>query len=300
MARRAAQSNSRVLIFGESGTGKELFAQAIHNASPIRSGPFVAISCAAIPRDLVESELFGYEDGAFTGARKGGMIGKIELASGGTLFLDEINSLSLDIQAKLLRTLQQMEVVRIGGSRPISVDVRVISATNRKLLEAVRQGTFREDLYFRLNVVEIAIPPLRERKEDIPFLADLFIQRQSDKMRRCSSSFTPATLQIMQAYAWPGNVRELENVCERSLLVAEDDEITPANLPRELLSPPLVPDSFPMKLGEGMKIDAVYHSLIQSTLAACNGNISRAAKQLGVARSTLYRRMRTLGIDQGK
>ena len=168
-----------MLLTGESGTGKELFAQAIHNSSSVCKGPFVAVSCAAIPRDLIESELFGYVGGAFTGARKGGMIGKMELAKGGTLFLDEVNSLPLEMQAKLLRALQQMEIVRIGDTKPTPVDVRIIAATNEDLKDAVAQGTFRGDLYFRLNVIEIAIPPLRERKADIGYLAGIFLDRLS-------------------------------------------------------------------------------------------------------------------------
>ncbi len=297
LAKRAAQVNSRVLLVGESGTGKELFAQAIHNAGPLQTGPFVAVSCAAIPRGLIESELFGYADGAFTGARKGGMVGKIELANGGTLFLDEINSLPLDMQGKLLRALQQMEVVRIGADRPTSVNVRIIAATNRKLIEDVRRGAFREDLYFRLNVVEVTIPPLRERMEDISLLAVLFFKRQAAKMNRPAPKVFPAVLEAMQRYPWPGNVRELENVCERALLMGQDEEeITLEHLPLEISSQEAA-QTAPAEEFE-RKVDTVYRELIRTTLSDCSGNLSRAADKLGIARSTLYRRMRNLGVEK--
>lgn len=234
-AKRAASSYRRILLTGESGTGKELFAQSIHNASAFSSGPFVAISCAAIPRDLIESELFGYVGGAFTGARKNGMIGKIELATGGTLFLDEINSLPLEMQAKLLRVLQQKEIIRIGDTKPTPVNIRIIAATNKNLLHEVGLGNFREDLYFRLNVIEIVIPSLKERKDDISLLSHIFLKRQSLETNRVFKNITDEALQVLYAYHWPGNVRELDNVCERALLWSEDGVISTHHLPPYIL-----------------------------------------------------------------
>ena len=319
-ARLVAGSHTTVLLLGESGTGKELFAQAIHNSSSVCKGPFVAVSCAAIPRDLIESELFGYVGGAFTGARNGGMIGKMELAKGGTLFLDEVNSLPLEMQAKLLRALQQMEIVRIGDTKPTPVDVRIIAATNEDLKDAVAQGTFRGDLYFRLNVIEIAIPPLRERKADIGYLAGIFLDRLSQASGQGAPEISGPALKAMQDYAWPGNIRELENVCERAWLLSGGAAITKAHLPPRILEAAhgAQPGEERGGLGEGFdagaregapgdaparnevvasgSVDTVYYELIRSTLDACNGNLSKAAEQLGVARSTLYRRLRKFGI----
>ena len=320
LARRTARTASRVLLTGESGTGKELFAQAIHNSSSVCKGLFVAVSCAAFPRDLIESERFGYVGGAFTGARKGGMIGKMELAKGGTLFLDEVNSLPLEMQAKLLRALQQMEIVRIGDTKPTPVDVRIIAATNEDLKDAVAQGTFRGDLYFRLNVIEIAIPPLRERKADIGYLAGIFLDRLSQASGQGAPEISGPALKAMQDYAWPGNIRELENVCERAWLLSGGAAITKAHLPPRILEAAhgAQPGEEGGGLGEGFdagaregapgdaparnevvasgSVDTVYYELIRSTLDACNGNLSKAAEQLGVARSTLYRRLRKFGI----
>lgn len=236
-AHKAAVAGYRVLLYGESGTGKELFAQSIHNSGCSSKGPFVAISCAAIPRDLIESELFGYVGGAFTGARRNGMIGKMELATGGTLFLDEINSLPLEMQAKLLRVLQQMEIVRIGDTKPTPIDVRIIAATNRDLREAVRQGLFREDLYFRLNVVEITIPPLRERNEDISLLVHTFLRRQSYETNIPFMHISPEAMDALYSYSWPGNVRELDNACERALLMAGGGVIDIEHLPPYIAFP---------------------------------------------------------------
>ena len=320
LARRTARTASRVLLTGESGTGKELFAQAIHNSSSVCKGPFVAVSCAAIPRDLIESELFGYVGGAFTGARKGGMIGKMELAKGGTRCLDEVNSLPLEMQAKLLRALQQMEIVRIGDTKPTPVDVRIIAATNEDLKDAVAQGTFRGDLYFRLNLFEIAIPPLRERTADIGYLAGIFLDRLSQASGQGAPEISGPALKAMQDYAWPGNIRELENVCERAWLLSGGAAITKAHLPPRILEAAhgAQPGEEGGGLGEGFdagaregapgdaparnevvasgSVDTVYYELIRSTLDACNGNLSKAAEQLGVARSTLYRRLRKFGI----
>lgn len=295
LAKRAAASAHRILLAGESGTGKELFAQSIHNSSPTRQGPFVAISCAAIPRDLIESELFGYVGGAFTGARRNGMIGKMELATGGTLFLDEVNSLPLEMQGKLLRVLQQMEIVRIGDTKPTPINARVIAATNRDLREAVNQGAFREDLYFRLNVVEITIPPLRCRIDDIGLLAHTFLRRQSYETSIPFSHITADALDALYSYPWPGNIRELDNACERALLISSGGVIRREHLPAHIA------DSgnaavLPAPAGR-TGVRETYRDLVNAALETHKGNISKAAAQLGIARSTLYRKLREFGIS---
>lgn len=291
LAKRAAGTNSRILLTGESGTGKELFAQAIHNSSLKRNGPFVAISCAAIPRDLIESELFGYVGGAFTGARQKGMVGKFELANAGTLFLDEINSLPLDMQAKLLRALQQREIIRIGDTKPTPINARIIAATNIDLYEAVQQGEFREDLYYRLNVVELTVPPLRERKEDIPMLANHILKRQSREVGFPVPELSPETISVLSEYRWPGNVRELDNVCERALLVASGKTIVPKHLPESIL--PRAEENVGLS---SMSVQDMYSQLIKRSMIVNNGNLSKVAKELGVARTTLYRNMKKFGL----
>ena len=285
LTKKAAMTSSRILLYGEGGTGKELFAQAIHNHSSARNGPFVAVSCAAIPRDLIESELFGYVGGAFTGARQKGMVGKFELAASGTLFLDEINSLPLDMQSKLLRALQQQEVVRIGDNKPIPITARVIAATNVKLLGAVKAGEFREDLYYRLNVIEIIIPPLRERPDDIITLTKFIVRRHCQKIGLPIPSMSENLLKKMQEYSWPGNVRELENLCERSLLLAGSGQLTEEHFPD------YISGSQQKKRKDLGTITDNNKTLIERALAKHNGNISNAAKELGVARSTIYRNM---------
>ncbi|WP_027188459.1 sigma-54-dependent Fis family transcriptional regulator [Desulfovibrio cuneatus] len=315
LARRAAASAHRVLLYGESGTGKELFAQSIHNCSKHHNGPFVAISCAAIPRDLIESELFGYVGGAFTGARRNGMVGKMELATGGTLFLDEVNSLPLEMQAKLLRVLQQMEIVRLGDTKPTPIDARVIAATNQDLREAVHQGTFREDLYFRLNVVEITIPPLRERNEDIGLLAHQFFRRQSLETSVPFPHVGADALDALYRYSWPGNVRELDNVCERALLMAGGAAITLAHLPPHIVgAATAIPCASPTSTGGiggtagggrratafggvATGVDDAYRRVVQEAMAMCNNNISMAAEHLGIARTTLYRKLKKYGLE---
>lgn len=292
LARIAARTSSRVLLVGESGTGKELFAQAIHNESPRRAGPFVAVSCAAVPRDLIEAELFGYREGAFTGARRGGQIGKFELADGGTLFLDEIGSMPLEMQAKLLRVLQEGEVVRLGDDRPRRVDVRVIAATNTDLMEEVRHRNFREDLYFRLNVVEIFIPPLRERMEDLPLLVEHILSRAAVQLHRGSIRVSQEAMRVLQGYGWPGNVRELENCLERASILCEGDLIQVEHLPRQLLrdrGPAPWPGHEEKGLHEWEK------QIILQTLDRCGGNISQCARRLGLSRSTLHRRIKEMG-----
>jgi len=291
LTKKAAMTSSRILLSGEGGTGKELFAQAIHNHSSAKNGPFVAVSCAAIPRDLIESELFGYVGGAFTGARQKGMMGKFELAASGTLFLDEINSLPLDMQAKLLRALQQQEVVRIGDRRPTPITARVIAATNVNLMDAVKAGDFREDLYYRLNVIEITIPPLRRRPDDIVTLTKFIIERHCRNMGIPIPSISENLLEVMQEYSWPGNVRELENLCERSLLLSGSNQINEEHFPDYITKSPQME-----KKEIGTIIDN-HKCLIEQAITKYNGNISKSAKALGVARSTLYRNLKKYNIN---
>ena len=292
LAQITAKTNSRVLLTGESGTGKELFAQAIHNYSNRHAGPFVAISCATIPKDLVESELFGYRAGAFTGARAGGMLGKFELANYGTLFLDEINALPLDVQSKLLRVLQQNEINRIGDPRTIPVNVRVIAATNTDLFTEVQNANFREDLYYRVNVVEIVVPPLRDRQGDLKLLIEYFIEQISERMKMPKPTITDEILEIMQTYHWPGNVRQLENCIERAVVLAQGGTIQKQHLPVHLLTEAAPLSSTTTTLHDG------YKELIEAALERCGGNASKAAKELKIARSTLYRKMEEFNISK--
>lgn len=239
-AKRVARSSSTILLQGESGTGKEIFAQAIHNASGRRKGPFVVINCGAIPRELVESELFGYEDGAFTGAKRGGRPGKFELADGGTIFLDEIGDMPLDIQASLLRVLQERQVTRIGGQKTIPINTRVIAATNKNLNDEVDKGHFRLDLYYRLNVITFQLPGLRERPKDIAYLAQYFVDKISRRLGQEPPLITPEFYECLAGYHWPGNVRELENVIEQALHMVEADILVPDHLPARIYTPRLI------------------------------------------------------------
>lgn len=297
LAKIAAKTGSRVLLVGESGTGKELFAQAIHNESPRRAGPFVAVSCAAVPRELIEAELFGYREGAFTGARRGGQIGKFELADGGTLFLDEISSMPLEMQAKLLRVLQEGEVMRLGDERPRRVQVRVIAAANTDLMEEVRHRNFREDLYFRLNVVEIFIPPLRERKGDLPLLVEHILARSSVQLNRSAIRISREAMGVIMAYSWPGNVRELENCLERASILCEGDLIEVEHLPRQLF---MVPEKDPWERHQERPLHEWEEQIIAQALERCDGNISLCARRLGVSRSTLHRRIKEMGMNKKK
>lgn len=293
LAKIAAQSMANVLIQGESGTGKELIAQAIHKGSCRADGPFVAINCGAIPRNLVESELFGYEDGAFTGARHGGRPGKFELANGGTIFLDEIGEMPLDIQVKLLRVLQDRRITRVGGQRYISVDVRVIAATNRDLVNEVREGNFRPDLYYRLNVLPVFAPPLRERYGDIEMLVQYLLNKMCQGLGVAAKSFTSEALAVLSAYDWPGNVRELENVIERAVNICSDTEIGVECLPRSLYEKPTLPS-------KAVTLKEMEGHFIAETLQKAGGNISVAAKQLGIGRNTLYAKLREHSLLTGK
>ncbi len=290
MVEKVAPRDATVLIRGESGTGKELIAQAIHQMSQRSAGPFVAVNCAALPETLLESELFGHEKGAFTGAEKQKR-GRFELASGGTIFLDEIGDISPAIQAKLLRVLQNKEITRLGGEQPISVDVRTIAATNRNLEELMKQGLFREDLYYRLNVFPIVLPALRDRREDIPDLVMHFLIKYDQP----ANKIHPSAMKALMNYHWPGNVRELENIIERMIILAGDDPITPELLPPQIKGFLESPDSPIIDIPEtGISIDAVEKQLIAQALKKSGGNKTRAAKLLGITRRRLYSMMERL------
>ena len=303
MIARVAPTETRVLITGESGTGKELVASAIHRLSARGAKPFVTVNSAAIPRDLVESEMFGHERGAFTGAvdRR---LGRFELADGGTLFLDEVGDLGPEAQAKLLRVLESGVVERLGGERPITVDVRVVAATNKDLQEGVKQGDFREDLWFRLNVLPIHIPPLRERPEDIPPLVKHFAARTAARLGR-AVTFDAGAVPLLAGYAWPGNVRELANIVERMAILSNAHTITADDVARVLPGNgvPAVTAPGPGVPGEWHDIalsDTLDHyerELIAKALSASKGNVAEAARRLQTDRANLYRRMRRLGIE---
>jgi len=305
IAARAAASSANVLLQGESGTGKELFAQAIHHHSSRGDGPFIAVNCCAIPRELIGSELFGYEDGAFTGARRGGRPGKFELAGGGTIFLDEIGDMPLEQQAALLRVLEEKKIARIGGERLIPADARVICATNKNLLAEVAKGTFRQDLYYRLNVISITIPPLRERGDDVLRLFGHFLAKLG-KERGRQFHAEPAVLDALRAYPWPGNVRELHNVAERAASLADGSAISLWHLPAEIRGNEIAGQ---LAFTETVRLVSLRDQArrrqeeqerreLVASLAECGGNISLLAKRLGVARSTVYRRLRQLGLEE--
>jgi DNA-binding NtrC family response regulator len=293
MAQKAATSRATVLLLGESGTGKEIFARAIHNWSERKERPFVAINCVGLSKELLESELFGHEKGAFTGAdqlKKG----KMELANGGTVFLDEVGDVSQELQTKLLRFLQEREFDRVGGLKPIRVDVRIIAATNRDLDAALKEGRFREDLYHRLNVIPIRLPPLRERKEDIPALSQYFLRRYSLESKKTFVTVAQDALDKLTAYNWPGNVRELANVIERAVVLGAGPEITPAALPGRLAvsETRTGPDNRTYR----QAMEAARRDLVVSALAMSGGNRSAAAKSLGLHEKYFLRLIKTLGI----
>jgi transcriptional regulator with GAF, ATPase, and Fis domain len=293
---KVAGSDSTVLVTGETGTGKELVARAIHVRSPRASRAFVAVNCAAIPRDLIASELFGHEKGAFTGATQRRR-GRFELANGGTLFLDEVGELSPDIQVALLRVLQEREFERVGGNDLIRVDVRVIAATNRDLAAAVTDGVFREDLYYRLNVFPLEMPPLRERPEDIPHLVEYFVGRYARKAGKTFRRVAKRTLERLQSYPWPGNVRELQNVIERSVIVSDTDEFTVDD------SWVSTARSVESRLGLSRAMGVHEKAIVEDALRACGGRVfgsAGAAARLGIPRSTLESKIRTLKIDKNR
>ncbi len=291
LAIKAAQTTSTVLITGKSGTGKEVFAHSIHNLSSRRKGPFIKVNCAAVPENLLESELFGYAEGAFTGARKEGKPGKFELADNGTIFLDEIADMSMAMQGKLLRVLQERELERVGGIHSTRINVRVIAATNKDLNHQVKEQRFREDLYYRLNVVVLNLPPLRDRKDDIPVLSRVLLRRLNEQLGTSVNNISPEVLSAFQAYHWPGNIRELENILERAINFCEHDTITIDHLPEVIQSP-----------GQEQSVSKLTNSLerhmqerereaIIKALENSAGNKSQAAKYLNIHRSALYRKM---------
>ena len=287
-AAKAAKGRSTILIRGESGTGKELFAQAIHNSSARNTGKFIVVNCAAIPEDLLESEFFGYDEGAFTGARQKGKLGKFDLANGGTLFLDEIGDMSLSLQAKLLRVLQEREFYRVGGTIRIQVDVRIIAATNRNLEDMVNEGLFREDLYYRLNVISLNVPPLRDRFYDTDHLIGRFMIELNQILGTSITGMENRAREAMLSYAWPGNVRELRNVMERSMTFAENGKIKFEDLPDYLVKQ--VSNNEPalnVTLVENAELEAIKKALVQ-----VKGNKVKAARLLGISRSGLYEKIK--------
>jgi len=317
MIARVAPTDARVLITGESGTGKELVASAIHDGSPRREKPFVRVNCAAIPRDLVESEMFGHERGAFTGATQT-RIGRFELAHHGTLFLDEVGDLGPDAQAKLLRAIEAKEIQRVGGNRIIRTDVRIIAATNHDLQRAVRGGTFREDLYFRLNVIPLAIPPLRERSEDIAELVAHFSEQFLQRTGQAKPRWRSDALQLLRDYPWPGNVRELANIIERLAILHPGAENTGPQVEDVLIvdrneepgSASMTPTRAGVEVGDRRhapsnaapisladKLDTFERTVIARALAEAGGSVADAARRLQTDRPNLYRRMKRLGLN---
>jgi len=301
---KVAKTSSNVLISGESGTGKELAAMEIHNSSLRKEYPFVAINCAAIPAELMEAELFGHEKGAFTGAHKQ-TTGKFEYAHLGTIFLDEISSLKLEFQAKLLRFIQERDFMRVGSHRSVKVDVRIIAATNTSLNDMVKQGAFRDDLYFRLNVVPLLLPPLRNRKDDIPLLADFFLQKFNSLMNKNIKGFTPDAMAVLETYPWPGNIRELENFIERMVVLGSENQFVDENdLPFDLL---LHKDSDKNSRAESdenrglIKARNSFERLyILRALQNCRWNQTRTADLLGIHRNTLIKKMKNLNLNKGQ
>ncbi|MFO7446332.1 MAG: sigma-54 dependent transcriptional regulator [Ignavibacteriaceae bacterium] len=300
----AKSSDTTVLIEGESGTGKEEFAKFIHQSSPRKDKSFIQINCSAIPKELAESELFGHERGAFTGAVQKTKLGKFELADGGTILLDEIGELTLDLQVKLLRALQERKFYRLGGEKEISVDVRVLAATNKNLEDEVKKGNFREDLYYRLNVAKITVPPLRERAEDIPILSYTFLKEFEKKFNKEIKGFDSASVELLRTYSWKGNIRELRNVIERVVLLTEEQEIKEKDfhfLVDNIKEQKASGGEFLLTIPPGgVKIDLVLKTLILKTLKITSGNQVKAAKVLGLSRSKLRYRMEQLGIEVTK
>jgi len=296
MAGRAARTSSTVLIRAETGTGKELLARAIHFNSPRKDKPFVTINCGAIPKDLLESELFGHVKGSFTGAlahKKG----RIELADSGTLFLDEIGEMSLDLQVKVLRLIQEGDVDKIGATQPLKVDVRIVAATHRDLQAMIEDQTFREDLYYRLAVIPLVLPPLRDRAEDIPDLVQHFFVRAKAKVGRPGAVLPPTLMKYFQNYRWPGNIRELENVIERIVVLSREDEITPLDLPDFLRQEHVPVDNLQLPLPpQGISLEAIEKELIERALNKFNGNQTHAAKYLDISRKALRHRMEKHGL----
>jgi Nif-specific regulatory protein len=306
MARAVADSNATVLLLGESGTGKELFARAIHHWSPRATRPFVAVSCTVLSQELLASELFGHEKGAFTGAVRQ-KPGKVEQAEGGTLFLDEIGEMRPELQIKLLRVLQEHEFERVGGTRTIQANIRVIAATNRDLEAEVRRGGFREDLYYRLNVVAITVPPLRDRREDVDSLVAFFLEKHAKESRKNLKPIAPEALQALRAYEWPGNVRELENVIQRGLILSRGERLETADLPSEIHAQP---DEGPPRLNAELKrakriardhaAAEVERQFLERILLQSKGNVTRAAIAVGMNRTLLQQLLKKYAIDRSR
>ncbi|MBM3277969.1 MAG: sigma-54-dependent Fis family transcriptional regulator [Candidatus Handelsmanbacteria bacterium] len=293
LIRTVADTRATVLVSGESGTGKELVARALHYNSVRRNGPFIRLNCAALPKDLMESELFGHEKGAFTGAIKQTR-GRFEMADGGTLLLDEISEIDLGLQAKLLRVLQEREFERIGGAQTIKVDVRIIATTNRELQKEVEEGNFREDLYYRLNVIEVPLPPLRERKEDIPALVKFFTARYNQENGKQIGGLSHEAAELLMNYDWPGNIRELENYIERAVVVTRGPVLGPEDFPRKLVAGP-GPAAKEDGMKVGMTVSEMERRLIMKTLEACQGNRTEAATKLAISTRTLRNKLHEYG-----
>jgi two-component system, NtrC family, response regulator AtoC len=309
---RVADTPTTVLITGESGTGKELVARALHDHSSRKDKPFIKVNCAAIPKELIESELFGYERGAFTGAVNS-KPGRFELANGGTLFLDEIGEIPVEMQVKLLRALQESEFERVGGIKTIRVDVRLVAATNRDLKKLIANGSFREDLFYRLNVVPIRLPALRERATDIPILVGHFLTKFNDRLKKQVGGVDPGAMDVLCNYSWPGNIRELENVVERAVLFCDAQKVRVEDLPPEVRGGPAVPISFPPPdtnldaalAGEGglkehvkVAMSKLERELVSRALAQTNGNVTHAARLLKISRKGLQLKMKELGLRE--
>ncbi|HEY7728709.1 MAG TPA: sigma-54 dependent transcriptional regulator [Candidatus Eisenbacteria bacterium] len=290
---KVAPTEAKVLVTGESGSGKELVARAIHRLSARARGPFEKLNCAALPKDLVESELFGYEKGAFTGAQAMKR-GRLEASDRGTLFLDEVGDMSLDTQAKFLRAIETGEIERLGGTRTIAVDARIVSATNKDLPEEIREGRFREDLYYRLNVVPIHLPPLRQRREDIPLLVEHFIRKASADLGRTPRAVTPEGMKRLAVYSWPGNIRELRNVLERLLIMTEGETLDLADVEEVL---PSESDEEPVSEIKAAR-DKAERETISATLKQCNWNVTEAARRLGMDRGYLHRKIKRYGLSR--
>jgi DNA-binding NtrC family response regulator len=288
LVKRVAPSTASVVIAGESGTGKEVVARAVHNLSPRKDKPFVALNCSAIPATLIESELFGYERGAFTGAEQR-RLGNFELAHDGTLFLDEIGDLPLELQAKFLRVLEERKIRRLGGRAEVEVDVRVICATHRDLREEIRAGRFREDLYFRLHVFTIGLPPLKERREDVPLLVHHFIEKFNAETGKHVQGVSPAAMAVLQSYAWPGNIRELRNTVERAMILVDGDVIGEEQLPPDMQS--VRPEAATLRVPLGIPIEKVEKEYILASLQRNGGNKARTAEVLGISEKTLYNKL---------
>lgn len=297
LAQRFAKSDLPILLLGETGAGKEVFANAIHQASDRKEGPFVCVNCASIPGELLESELFGYVEGAFTGGRKSGKKGKFELADGGTLFLDEIGDMPAFMQSKLLRVLQCQEVEKLGAEKTVTVNVRILAATNQDLSKKVEASSFRPDLFYRLNVLTITIPPLRARPEDIPSLAGSFLEELNEKYGR-KVSLSPQAMTALMQHDWPGNVRELRNAMGRGFMVTEDEVILPEHLPANVSArPDEAAERQPIELSMPMAKARKEKEMILACLQSYGGNFSKAAKALGIHRATLYSKVDALGIS---